>query len=100
MNAHEEVKLLINWLMDEAGLSLKDVSRLLGVTYKTLTDIRARPTGQYRVSADMLDKLRYIKGSLEQAMKTSVYDPALLPKARRPGSAEERLAILKSIIGE
>lgn len=98
MNAHAEVKELIAWLQNRAGLTETETAWLAGVTQRTIHNITSAETGKYRVSADMLERLRYIKQSIAGALERGEYDPALLPNAHRPGSVAERRAVIQSIV--
>lgn len=95
---HHKTKKAIGYLLTAGGLSARELSRLLGVSYVTLCEIRRRPDGEYRVSAEFFERLRYIYSSFVKAIQEGTYDPTLLPSPRRHGAADERWRAIESVI--
>lgn len=97
---HHKTKKALGYLLTAGGLSARELSRLLGVSYVTLCEIRRRPDGAYRVSAEFFERLRYIYSSFVKAIKEGAYDPTLLPSPRRRGASEERWRVIESVINQ
>ena len=97
MDKRREVKALLNWLTKEAGLTYNDIAYLTGVKRITVANVWSKPP--HYISDERLERLRYIKSALQQAMQDNEYSAALLPRPLSKDSVLERVQILDSLIG-
>lgn len=95
---HHKTKKTIGYLLTAGGLSARELSCLLGVSYVTLCEIRRRPDGEYRVSAEFFERLRHVYHVFAKAIQEGTYDPTLLPSPRRRGAVDERWRVIESVI--
>ena len=96
MSKKEELTQLLSWLRHEAGLTYNDIAYLTGVRRVTVANVWAKPP--HYISDERLERLRYIKKSLERAINSGVYTPELLPRPIGKKSVLERVRILESLL--
>ena len=95
-NKAAEVTQLLDWLTETAKLTYNDIAALTGV--KRVTVARVWRIPPHYISDERLARLRYIKSSLEEAMKQGEYVPGILPRANDSRTVQTRVDILRSLI--
>lgn len=96
MDKRTEVKELIHWLTTKGGLTYNDIAYLTGVKRITVANVWSKPP--HYISDERLERLRYIKSTLQRAIEEGDYSAALLPRPLSKDTVLERARILDSLI--
>ncbi len=83
-------------LVHEHGLTYNEVAHYAGVSPCTVHQVWRQPPGY--VAASRLDDLQKMIDALDEASESGEYNPANLPKGRRPAAVTERRRILDTIL--